>query len=77
MPSSKSLSTTALLCCLVLRGKQEREALSLVGQAIKLLQIFFGFRTRQFFQVALAKKLPLLRLGVKPFAQFIGGSKVP
>jgi hypothetical protein len=77
MPSSKSLSTTALLCVSFFEANKKREAFSLVGQAIELQQIFFGFRTRQFFQVALAKNLPLLRLGVKPFAEFIRRSKVP
>ncbi len=29
-----------------------------MGQAVKLLQVFFGFRTGQFLQVALAKEQP-------------------
>src|SRR5580704_19548555 len=61
---------------LVLRSKQEREAFSLVGQLVELLQIFFSFGTRQFFQIALAKDWPSLRLRVHPFAQFVGGSKI-
>src|SRR5208337_3717597 len=60
----------------VLRRKQKREALSFVGQAIKRQQIFFGFRTRQLFQVTLAKKLPVVGLGVEPFAEFVGGSEI-
>ena len=58
IPSSRSFSTTALLCVSILRGIEECQTFSFVGQGVQLLQIFFGFRTAQFFQVALAERAP-------------------
>ena len=60
----------------VLRGEQERDILPLVGEAVEFLQVLFGFRPRQFFQVTFAKERPLSRPLVKPLPQRVRGSKI-
>src|ERR1700729_363942 len=70
------LEHDSVVARLVLRGIEESQALSLVGQRVKLLQIFFGLGTGQLFQVTLAEKCPVFGPGVKPLSQFVGGSKI-
>ena len=76
IPSSRSFSTTALLCVSFFEAYRSVRRFLLWARAVKLLQIFFGFRTSQFLQVTLAKELPSLGLGVIPLSQFVGGSKI-
>src|SRR5258706_15789079 len=70
------LEHNGVVALLVFRGVQECETFSLVGQGVKLLQVFFGFWTGQFLQITLAKNQPLVRPNVKPLTEFVGGSKV-
>jgi len=60
----------------ILRSVQKRETFFLVRESVQLLQIFFRFRTRQFFQVTFAKERPLSRPLVKPLPQRVRGSKI-
>ena len=76
IPSSKSLSTTALLCFSFFEANRSVRRFLLWARAIEFLQIFFGLGTSQLFQVTLAEEQPSFRLGVKPLSQFVRGSKI-
>src|ERR1035437_6124326 len=53
---------------LVLRGKEQGKAFSLVSQLVEPAQRVFGVRLRQFLQIFLAKVLPVIGSGVIPAA---------
>src|SRR5579862_6922172 len=55
-------------------SEQQGQFLTIVSKVVQLFQSLSSFRTFEFLQVTLAKRGSLLWVGMKPFAQTIGGS---
>src|SRR5579884_574811 len=58
----------------VFGSEQQGQFLTIVSKVVQLFQSLSSFRTFEFLQVTLAKRGSLLWVGMKPFAQTIGGS---
>ena len=65
-----------VIVCLVLRAKQEGQALAFVSDLVQPAERLFGFRLRQFLQIFSAKIWPTVGAGMIPASQFVRRRKV-